>query len=84
MRIDEREGNIPAGGIALGETHALLGELVEMRGLNHRVPVTGEVSPAQVIGQEDHEIGRLFLGLPQADEGKETGKQLSIIFTLGL
>ena len=72
-------GTYPAGGIALGETHALLGELVEMRGLNHRVPVTGEVSPAQVIGQEDHKVGWLFLGMPQADEGKdkEKGQQLS-------
>ncbi len=70
-------GTYPAGGIALGETHALLGELVEMRGLNHRVTVTGEVSPAQVIGQEDHKVGRLFLGMPQAGEGKDKGQQLS-------
>ena len=76
----------PAGGVALRETHPLLGELVEIGCLDDRMPVTGEVSPAQVVGQEYDKVGRLILGLHQAgeDEAAEKGKQFSVHLYLRL
>jgi hypothetical protein len=44
--------------VALGEACALAGEGVEVGGLDHRVPVDAEVAPAEVVGEEDHDVRR--------------------------
>ena len=50
-------GTDAAGGVGLGEADALGRELVEMGSFDARVAVAGKVSPAEVIGKEDNDVG---------------------------
>ena len=48
-----------AGGVALQEPRAFGREPVNVRRPGIRMPVTGEVAPTQVIGEEKDDVGRL-------------------------
>ena len=45
-----------AGGVSIGEAHAIAGELVDMRGLIVRTPVGADVAPADIVDQEEHDV----------------------------
>ena len=46
-------------GIAVGERHAVAGELVDVRGFVNFVPVTAEIMPPEIIGQDKQDVGKL-------------------------
>ena len=50
-----------AGGVAIGEAHAVLGKLVDLGCLVECGTVTAEIPPTQVIDEEENEVG-FFLG----------------------
>ena len=50
-----------AGGVAIGEAHAVFGELVDLGCLVECGTVTAEIPPTQVIDEEENEVG-FFLG----------------------
>ena len=45
------------GGVGAGEPSAFAGEPVDVRGLQTFRPAAGEAPPAEVIGQDDHDVG---------------------------
>ena len=49
-----------AGGVAVGEEHAVFGEPVDVWGFVEGGPVAAEIAPAEVIDEEEDEIGFLF------------------------
>ena len=65
-------GTYGAGRVALSKLGPLFGEAVEVGGLDDGVPVAGEVTPAQVVGQEDDEVR---LGFLLCGKEGERGKQ---------
>ena len=46
-----------AGRVALGEADALFCEGVEVRRLDDRVALHAEIAPAEIVGEEDDEVG---------------------------
>ena len=54
------------GRVELREAHALRGHPVELGRANRRMPVAAEVAVAQVIREEDHEVGRHLPGEDRA------------------
>ena len=61
-------GAIGRGGIAIREAEALGGELVQVGGLDDRISVASEVPIAEVIGEEDENVGRGWGGVGDGDE----------------
>ncbi len=43
-------------GITLGKPHSLLGQLVNMRGLNPFLPVTAQIMISQIIGHDENDV----------------------------
>ncbi|MDX2151639.1 MAG: hypothetical protein SFV54_12955 [Bryobacteraceae bacterium] len=57
-----------AAGVGLGEAHAFGGHAVEVRGLNVSLAVAADVSPGEVIGEDEDDI-RLGAGLCRERSG---------------
>ena len=57
---DGRAGGTADGtrGVALSEPGSLPRERVEVGGLDHRMAVDAEISPAEIVGEEDDDVGR--------------------------
>ena len=55
-------GALRAVGVVLGEACAVGGKLVDVRGLGLGVSVASEVSVAEIVGEEEHDVGRLGSG----------------------
>ena len=53
-----RRGADGAAGVALREAHALRGQAVEVRRLDLLLAVAAEVAIAQVVGQDENDVGR--------------------------
>jgi len=45
------------GGITLREAHSLGSKPVEVRGANERMSIAGQISPALIVGEKDHDVG---------------------------
>ena len=64
-RVLAREDRHPSrradrtGCIGVGETHALLGQAIQVRCLMQVVAVARQPRPTKVIGQQQHDIGSL-------------------------
>ena len=55
------------GGVSVGKSHALAGEPVDVGRLVQIGPIAAQIGPAQVVHQDEHEVGplrRRFTGLP--------------------
>ena len=52
----------------MSEADAFRGKFIEMRRLDSRVPVTSEITPPQVIGEENYDIG---FSLGQSETGEK-------------
>jgi hypothetical protein len=52
----------------LGEFGSLLGEFIKVGGLDDGVTVTSQITPAQIVTQEDYEIRLDFLRLSEDRE----------------
>ena len=76
-----RGGADGAGGVGIGEARALAGEAVEVRSLVERAAVAAEVLAAEVVGEEEDDVGRALRGCGGGrgcggkGEGEEEGKR---------
>ena len=50
------------GGIGIGEAHALLSQVVKVRGLVKCAPVAAEVRPSEIIGEDEDDVWLFLCG----------------------
>jgi len=65
---DERWAAQSGGNVSALEKDALLGKLVQMRGLDFRMPHETVIGPGLIIGNDIENVGRLFCGCESASQ----------------
>ncbi len=63
-----------ASGVVIGEAHPLGGKLIDIRRFDCLLPVAAQVAVAQIVGQNENNIGRIFYS-PRRPAGSGTARQ---------
>src|SRR5262245_13857465 len=76
-----RRGTDGVAGIALSQSHSILGELINIRRANLRLSKAANVAIAQIIGHHEDEVGASFSRVrpgcskPTGSDGKGPGEE---------
>ena len=64
------------GGVAVGQAQPLARQLVDVGRLDHRVAIAGQVAVAEIVGQQDEEVGLLVPRFaPRLCHGRRAAEQ---------
>lgn len=66
----------------MSQPHAFLGKGVQVRGFDHRVPVTGEIPVAEVVSEEDDDVGPGEGWSIDHESGGDQGEECESMFHL--
>lgn len=67
--VDARQQAVAArragsrGGVAVGKAHAAVGQVIDIRGFEGRLPVGAHIAVAQVVEVDDEDVGECPTGL---------------------
>jgi hypothetical protein len=53
-------GTDSSGGIEVGKAHPVLGQLIDVGGIDEIVSVAANVSPSQIVDEDKHDVGLLL------------------------